>query len=469
MKRERMVKSIALMTACVLILGGCAADAPADGTTKSTTATTSAVETSAATTTTTTTEPATTATEEVTTTSTTVTTTVTTKTTATTRPIVQDTVVDLMSGAKAQPVSGTAPDEAFAAASMAFALKLFQQTNKTTDENVLVSPLSAQLGLAMVANGADGKTLQEIEAALGMGIPDLNAYLYAYVNSLPTVETCQVEIANSLWVRKGLSVKQSFLNNTATYYDAQVYQTPFTEDTVDEINEWVERETNSLIDTITDDIDPNAYMYLINTVAFDATWRYPFLKSNTAKGVFTAENGAQRTVDMMKSRYETNYLDDGRAVGFIKGYKGANYSFAVLLPNEDITIDEYIAGLTPETMLETLSSADRKVAVVATVPKFSYDCDMDLKQILRGLGVESAFLPSADFSNMARGLYVGEASQKTVISVNEDGTTAAAVSSYNEIRGVASAEIVLDRPFVYMIVDNTTNLPIFIGAVKDIT
>ena len=387
---------------------------------------------------------------------------------------------DLMEGVQANTVTGKAADDAFAQSQMRLAVDLFQASVlESKDENVLISPLSIQLALAMTANGADGDTKAEMEALLGgeISLEDLNEYLYSYVNNLPSAEKYKLQIANSIWFRDNegrLQVEKDFLQKNADYYGAQAYKAAFDDQTLKDINNWVKDHTDGMIDSILDQIDEDAVMYLINALVFDAEWQHVYDKSDVYKGKFTNIDGAEKQVDMMHSE-ETVYLQDENATGFMKPYSGSKYNFAVLLPNEGVDIYEYIAGLTGEELMETLSTPQLGM-VMATLPKFSYEYELTMNDVLKELGMPSAFSGgTADFSKMAhssRGnIYIGDVLHKTFISVDELGTKAGAVTKVqmNDECAVMSEWVVtLNRPFVYMIIDNETKLPVFIGTVMDV-
>lgn len=387
---------------------------------------------------------------------------------------------DLMEGVQANTVTGKAADDAFAQSQMRLAVDLFQASVlESKDENVLISPLSIQLALAMTANGADGNTKAEMEALLGgeISLEDLNEYLCSYVNNLPSAEKYKLQIANSIWFRDNegrLQVEKDFLQKNADYYGAQAYKAAFDDQTLKDINNWVKDHTDGMIDSILDQIDEDAVMYLINALVFDAEWQHVYDKSDVYKGKFTNIGGTDKQVDMMHSE-ETVYLQDENAIGFMKPYSGSKYNFAVLLPNEGVDIYEYIAGLTGEKLMETLSTPQLGM-VMATLPKFSYEYELTMNDVLKELGMPSAFSGgTADFSKMAhssRGnIYIGDVLHKTFISVDELGTKAGAVTKVqmNDECAVMSEWVVtLNRPFVYMIIDNETKLPVFIGTVMDV-
>ena len=387
---------------------------------------------------------------------------------------------DLMEGVNANTVTGKAADDAFTQAQMRLAVDLFQSSVlESKDENVLISPLSIQLALAMTANGADGDTKAEMEALLGgeITLEDLNEYLYSYVNNLPSAEKYKLQIANSIWFRDDegrLQVEKNFLQKNADYYGAQAYKAAFDDQTLKDINNWVKEHTDGMIDSILDQIDEDAVMYLINALVFDAEWQHVYDKSDVYKGKFTNIGGTEKQVDMMHSE-ETVYLQDENAIGFMKPYSGSKYNFAVLLPNEGVDIYEYIAGLTGESLMETLSTPQLGM-VMATLPKFSYEYELTMNDVLKELGMPSAFSgDTADFSKMAhssRGnIYIGDVLHKTFISVDELGTKAGAVTKVemnDESAPMSEWVVNLNRPFVYMIIDNGTNLPVFIGTVMDV-
>ena len=387
---------------------------------------------------------------------------------------------DLMEGVQANTVTSKAADDAFAQSQMRLAVDLFQASVlESKDENVLISPLSIQLALAMTANGADGDTKAEMEALLGgeISLENLNEYLCSYVNNLPSAEKYKLQIANSIWFRDNegrLQVEKDFLQKNADYYGAQAYKAAFDDQTMKDINNWVKDHTDGMIDSILDQIDEDAVMYLINALVFDAEWQHVYDKSDVYKGKFTNIDGAEKQVDMMHSE-ETVYLQDENATGFMKPYSGSKYNFAVLLPNEGVDIYEYIAGLTGESLMETLSTPQLGM-VMATLPKFSYEYELTMNDVLKELGMPSAFSgDTADFSKMAhssRGnIYIGDVLHKTFISVDELGTKAGAVTKVqmNDECAVMSEWVVtLNRPFVYMIIDNETKLPVFIGTVMDV-
>ncbi|MBR0231909.1 MAG: serpin family protein [Clostridia bacterium] len=384
---------------------------------------------------------------------------------------------DLMKDIKANDVKGKPADVAFVTAHDEFAAKLFKSAfARANGENVLVSPLSVTLALAMTANGAKGETLAEMEKLLGgeMDIKALNEYLKYYVSHLYSGEKCKLASANSVWFREGLEVLPQFLQANADYYGAAAYEEPFDEKTLELINGWVKEHTDGMIEKILEEIAPDSIMFLINAIVFDAEWAEQFEESDISKRSFTKADGTvQNDREFMYSTEE--YMGYGGAEGFKKKYSGGKYSFAAVLPPENVSISDYIASLNGEKLAATLGSA-RNDPVRIYLPKFSFDYDIKLKETLTAMGMPSAFSSGkADFGGIAENaegaLYIGEVIHKTHIEVDARGTKAAAVTVVDmRAEGMAVEPdpvrtIVFDRPFVFMIIDDDTDLPIFIGAV----
>ena len=357
-----------------------------------------------------------------------------------------------------------------------FALRLFQNTNTTT-ENTLISPLSVLCALSMTANGANAKTLEEMEQVLGMTPEDLNQYLYTYVRNLPQGENYKLSLANSIWFTddERFTVREDFLQTLTDYYRADVYAAPFDNQTCKDINNWVEENTDGMIPEILDQIPPNAVMYLINALAFDARWSETYKKYQVREGDFTKEDGTIQKADFMYST-EHSYLEDDRATGFVKYYKGGKYAFVALLPKDGIDLSQYISSLTGDALHDLLNEP-AYTTVYTSIPKFESEYSVEMSEILKAMGMTSAFDPAtADFTDLgsstAGNIYINRVLHKTYISVEEEGTKAAAVTAVEPGDGAAieqeePKEVYLDRPFVYMLIDCENNIPFFMGTMTD--
>lgn len=357
-----------------------------------------------------------------------------------------------------------------------FGIRLIQQTMKFAekDENVLISPLSVLLALYMTANGADGQTKEQMMQMLG---EDLNEYLNAYQESLPQGVNYKLNIANGIWFKdvESLQVEDEFLQANRDYFNAALYKAPFNDTTCKEINNWVKENTDGMIDGILDEIAPDAVLYLINALSFDAKWSKPYNKNSVRDDcIFTKEDGTEQKTTLMYSG-EHIYLEDENATGFIKYYKENKYAFVAMLPKEGVTVANYMEWLTAEKLQETLANAKR-TSVNAAIPKFETEYDILLNDVLIQMGMQDAFsAANADFTKMAasdRGnIFINRVLHKTFISVDEIGTKAGAVTAVEMTDESAPMEmynVYLNRPFVYLLIDCETNQPFFIGTLMDV-
>lgn len=348
------------------------------------------------------------------------------------------------------------------------------------DENTIVSPQSLYFALGMTINGANGDTQQELINTLckGSDLQEFNDNISALINQTDT-KTCN--IANSIWLRdvQDLSLNSEFKKSSEEYFKSEIYTKKFDGKFVDTVNKWVSKNTDGMIDTILNEVpSEDTMMYLINAICFDAKWndKYDDVQINE-NGKFTNSKGDIQDVVMLNSTEDT-YLCDEQSTGFLKYYLGGKYAFMGILPNEDVSINDYMESLTGDSFINLYRSkiSGNSVSVNVTIPEFKYTSEYLLNDTLKDMGISSAFDEfSADFSNMIDSntykLYMGKVIQKAYIQVDRNGTKASAITSISMNDATAMLEtyqVYLDRPFIYAIMDTDTELPIFMGVVNDI-
>ncbi|MEA5040556.1 MAG: serpin family protein [Clostridiaceae bacterium] len=387
---------------------------------------------------------------------------------------------DLMSGVTANQVSqdvagADSPEDAAAVAD--FAARLFQNS-ADGESNVLISPISVLYALALTVNGAKGETRAQMEQVLGLSTEELNKYLHAYLQTLPSDEKASLSLANAIWMKEDdrLSVQPAFLQTNADWYGAGAYKAPFDDSTLKDINHWVSDHTGGMIENILDNIPKDAVLYLVNALAFDAEWADIYKEDQVRDGTFTTESGEQRDAEMMYGE-EYRYLSDGMATGFLKYYAGDKYAFMAMLPNEGVTLSDYIDSLSGQGLQDILSGV-QETKVRTMIPKFQSEYSVEMSDLLKAMGMTDAFDPdAADFSGMATytdgNICISRVLHKTHIAVDERGTKAGAATVVEMVGETAMpAEepktVYLDRPFVYLLIDCEKGLPLFIGTMTDV-
>lgn len=346
-------------------------------------------------------------------------------------------------------------------------------------ENVLISPESVLSAMAMVVNGARGTTKTELQKALygAVSVEDFNKNMSAYNDYLMSSADVKFHIANSIWIRNDTNqvrAKKSFLDMTEKYYHSQSYLEPFDNTTVEKINNWVKTNTDEMIPGIINGISAADRMYLINALAFEGKWEKQYTDYQVKKEKFTTAGGEKQQVSMLNGR-EYSYLQDDKATGMMKYYEGSKFAFAAILPNKDVSVEQYMSAMTGESFVKLIQSAQNK-EVLTKMPEFSYDYETALPKTLQSMGIRKAFTDSADFRDMATTadgiLCISDVRHKTHIDLDRNGTRAAAVTFVAKAGAAAPTEppkeVYLDRPFLYAIVEVDSGLPVFMGVVNTV-
>ena len=374
---------------------------------------------------------------------------------------------DLMTGIKAASHETVKPDDAFKSAYGNFSVELLKKCFDGKS-NTLISPLSLSSALTMTANGANGQTKDEMEKVLGSGIPldKLNNYLSSFGGSLTSGEDFKLKNANSIWFIKdnNFNVNNEFLQTNADFYHAEIYKRAYNSEIVNNINNWVSEHTDGMIDKLLDNGDALSNIALINATAFDAVWETYYFDNFVEDGTFTDANGNEQSVTMLISE-ESEYINGDNCTGFIKKYKGGKYGFAAILPDSNVSISDFVGLLNGDKLFKMLQNAE-STNVVAKMPKFEYEYSAELSEALKALGMPTAFSDSADFSGISGDkLLISDVLHKTKISVTEEGTRAvAATGVVMSAAPDGDKQVILNRPFMYMILDNETMLPLFAGV-----
>lgn len=354
-----------------------------------------------------------------------------------------------------------------------FGVRLLRESMEE-GENTLISPVSVLAALSMTANGAEGDTLTQMETVLGQSKDALNAW-YKYDTDK---SGDYLHLANAVFIKDDpeLSVKESFIKTVEKWYETDIVVTDFNERALVDINRYVEDNTNGMVKNILDKIPEEAVMYLVNALAFEARWANPYNEYEVSQQVFTTEDGREQTVELMYAEEYNAYVENNLYTGFFKNYEGGRYAFAALLPNEGVSVAEVTETLSGE-LLAGMADSCWEGKVLTAMPKFQTEFDTEMSDVLKTMGMTDAFDSyKADFSSLATysggNIFLNRVIHKTFISVGEQGTRAGAATVIEAAAEAAMEpeeikEVILNRPFLYMILDTETNIPIFMGTFMD--
>jgi serpin B len=371
----------------------------------------------------------------------------------------------------------TRTEKQLVASSDNFALKIFKKiAEDELGKNVFISPLSISIALGMTLNGADGSTYEAMRSTLslsGITQQEVNESYQSLIQLLTKIDSKVImQIANSIWYRNTISVKPDFIETNKKYFDALISPMNFNDPaTVNTINNWVKESTGGKIDKIVENIDPRTIMYLINAIYFKGSWQYQFDKNKTTDDLFKKESGG--TVQCKMMNMETDfYISSNDTFTMLDiPYGKGNFSMTILLPAKEKTVKDVVGILTDAAWKNSLNSLS-KMKKQLYMPRFKMEYKIKLNETLKALGMEIAFDPyNANFKKIYEGVgnaYISSVDHKTFVDVNEEGTEAAAVTSVTV--GVTSIQdniIKLDRPFIFVIREKTSNCILFIGKLED--
>ena len=353
-----------------------------------------------------------------------------------------------------------------------FALNVFNKT--TGHKSNVLSPASVSYLMAMLANGADGATRDEIMKTIGAEgctTDELNS-LYAFImkRSKMADPATAVNIANYIAVNKHCDLKKSYKKCVKNTYGGGIEALDFADPkSADVINKWCEKQTAGMIPQVIDETTPGALAYVLNAIYFNGTWEKQFDESLTKEEQFFAYTRDVRTVKMMNRQAAFAYTKGENFAAVTMPYGNRSFAMTVLLPDEGSSVKEMMASLTAEK-LAGMKSEMAEYTVDLKLPRFATETKQELKDIISSLGAPLMFSQAkADFSRFADGgIAISEMFQKAKIEVSEKGTKAAAVTTgimKMSLNPSAPQRVAFhcNRPFVYLITDTYTGTILFMG------
>lgn len=350
-----------------------------------------------------------------------------------------------------------------------FAIDLYKAVGSTEAGNLVISPYSATFALSMIYAGARGQTATEMAEVLHVdpsidwheGINAYDLTLDARTVGSPTTWNS----ANKVWTLPALPLRDEFLDVLTGAYGSPLAEIDFSApDSRDIINAWVEQQTNDLIPELFPELPPNTVMVLVNAVAMDAPWEFPFDPASTTDAPFSRADGL--TVDVATMHYD-EYLPSASTPEYLAvelPYGGGALSMVVIMPTD---LAGFEANLTTESLDAVISSiADGGIHL--SLPKWSTRTHLTLNDTLTNLGMPIAFAEAADFSGMVAGggLSLALVEHEAFIEVDEEGTRAAAATGGAMVVSHGPT-ITIDQPFIYVIRDQGAGTILFIGRVTD--
>lgn len=350
---------------------------------------------------------------------------------------------------------------------------LIQDNNNSS---FVISPLSVEYVLALLANGSAGDTFGELLEYLEFlesDISGLNSYYKKLFDELPSTDnTVKLFLANAIIINSDLAdFKEQYINSVVNYYDALTKAFSFSNEghnAVAFINNWVDEKTNNGIDSVIDEIEPGTHSIFLNALYFKANWNSSIIfdPKKTKAEVFSKENGEKISLKFMHNESKMAIINGVEYNAIRLPYGNGAFCLDVILPNKGQSLKKVSSGFLSNGAPESFTAQ----SVILDLPKFTISVKRDLVSILNQY-LPSAFSPLANFSKMTvNPVFIGDFYQKAKIVVNEDGTESSSVSVAEMMFGNASNQknttfhFKANRPFIFLIRETSTNAIITMGV-----
>jgi len=371
----------------------------------------------------------------------------------------------------------TPASELVIAGTNGFGIELFTKVAQAENKNMALSPLSASAALTMLLNGTADATFDQLRSVLGypetMNLRDINRAYKSLVTQLLVADpVVELTLANAVFYRQNFGVKQNFVSTMQSDFDANIEGLDFAnQSAVNRINQWASDNTKGKIPMVIESISDEMRLFLMNALYFKGNWTNTFNTADTRDLPFflTPQNTVQ--VPTMSGEFAVRSVLNDRFHAVELPYGRGNFSMVLVVPHNQ-ELRTFLGQFSPATWDTITSSLDAQKSgsrIKVYLPRFQFAYRKTLNQYLSAMGMVNAFDPLlANLSGIAdvRDLFVHFVNQNTHIQVNEEGTTAAAVTTIGiGVTSVGPPPFAADRPFLFFIRERTTNTLMFAGAV----
>ncbi|XP_027522635.1 alpha-2-antiplasmin isoform X2 [Corapipo altera] len=335
------------------------------------------------------------------------------------------------------------------------------ESNRT---NVILSPLSIALALSHLALGAADQTEKHLLEVMHLeSVPCLHHMLGSLRRRL---SESTLSLASRLYLQKGFEVKEKFLEDSEKFYGAKpMTLSGISENDLVAINNWVKEATRGQIPTFLQQLPENTVMLLLNAIHFHGFWRNKFNASLTETDVFHLDNKFVVPVEMMKAhQYPLSWFTlESQDIQVAKFPFKSNVSFVVIVPNQYTRNPSHVLENFPYKQLCRLFP--REVPTTVKIPKIKLDYQLELNKVLSQMGLQELFTSPNLQKITDEPLFVSSVQHQSTMELKEDGVEASAATSVVLSRSVSVFS--LDRPFVFIIFEDETGIPLFIGSVQN--
>ncbi|XP_037381649.1 serpin I2 [Talpa occidentalis] len=363
-----------------------------------------------------------------------------------------------------------------------FAVDLYQAIHLSHNNNIVFSPLGTTVLLGMIQLGAKGKAQEQIrqtlkfeDTATGEEFSVLKSFFSAISEKK---QEFTFNLANALYLQEGFTVKEQYLHGNEDFFQSAIKLVDFQDakTCAEKISTWVERKTDGKIKSMFsgEEFGPLTRLVLVNAIYFKGEWKQKFRKEDTQLMNFTKKNGETIKIPMMKALLQTKYGYFSESSMYYQvlelPYKGDKFSLIIVLPSEDMNIEEMEKLVTADQIQKWLSEM-KEEEVEISLPRFKVEQKLDFKEVLYSLNITEIFSGGCDLSGItdSSDVYVSQIMQKVFLEINEDGSEAAASTDMHipVIMSLPRNQFIVNHPFLFIMKNKSTESILFMGRVTN--
>ncbi|XP_015264773.1 PREDICTED: heparin cofactor 2 [Gekko japonicus] len=362
-----------------------------------------------------------------------------------------------------------------------FGFDLYQslKNKANSSDNILLAPVGISTAMAMLSLGLGGQTHEEVLTSLGFRdfINASSTYNVTTIHNLFYKLTHRLfrrnfgytlRSVNDLYIQKQFHVESGFISNMKKYYFSEAQSTDFSDPTfITKANERISKLTKGLIKEALEHVNPTTLMMILNCLYFKGTWKNKFPVEMTHKRSFRVNDKLSVKVPMMKTK--ASFLaatDDELQCGILQLPYVGNISMLIVLPHKPSGMNTLEKQLTPQVVERWQKSMTNRTREVV-LPKFTLQKSYDLIEHLKTLGINEIFTQNGNYSGIAEGIIIDRFNHQGTLTVNEEGTEAAFVTSVGFMPLSAQIHFTVDRPFLFLIYEHRTSCLLFMGRVAN--
>lgn len=355
-----------------------------------------------------------------------------------------------------------------------FAFRLLKSMYNN-DGNTIIASAGLYSQLSLLENAASDTSLKELKDLTGKNQPveslnECNAYFFSRLKALSNKKKgYYVDVQSNLFLNSEIEPGQQFLLKNADFYKQGIFRLDFSDEkSTEKINDYISEQTNKKVEKLlSPPLPSNSSIISTGSALMRDKWLNGYDRQDTKTDMFSGSHGAVNAEFMTSTEF---FLKGKRCTGFEKSFKSTPCKFIALLPDEDINIYQFVKGLDCDEYLDILSSMNALKTCEASLPKFTVKYEDELTNTLNKNGVYELFKQDGSLKNLSLNLKgsVGGIHQSLELSVNEAGIGSDKPNLTSNQKNKPDNKVELNRPFVFLIVDNESYIPLYAGIISSI-